>query len=524
MRTAALAILALLAAASARAETVSERPDSIALTIYRDRPGSTADITDPGARPAGLALVVETRTIDVPAEGGRIALRGVAAGIVPQSARIEGLPAEIVERNFDYDLLSPGALLEKSVGRTVRVVRTDRATGKVTDQAAVVRSAPDGVVLEISGRIEALRCGGLPERLVFDAIPPGLSDRPTLSVLARAGAPGRYKVRLSYLATGFDWSADYVASIRPDGRSLDLSGWITLVNRTSASFADAPTQVVAGRWARVDDDGTDAGPIEATALALGCWPTGSWGRSGTDKFAPPPPPPPPPALVMAAPMAMKVEDLMNRLPQALATVSDLGDYKLYSLPEPTTVAARQVKQVGLVDRRDVPFERVYGFTVSRDNSGQPEERAPASVLLRLQNKAASHLGLSLPSGSMSVREPDPRGDLMFAGEDKLDDAPAGLPFEVKLGRAADVGVQTRKVSDETLGGKPRRHRVAMEVAVSNDKPVAIVFELRHAVERRGFRIGSESRRHATKGSDPLWTLALAPGARETVRYTYDEDD
>lgn len=229
--------------------------------------------------------------------------------------------------------------------------------------------------------------------------------------------------------------------------------------------------------------------------------------------------------MMPAPMAARaaVEEVVVTAAR-LATASDLGDYKLYTLPEPTNVAARQVKQVGLVDRRDVPFERVYGFTVSDETSGRPEERAPASVLLRLQNKTASHLGLALPSGSVSVREPDPRGDLVLAGEDKLDDAPVGLPFEVKLGRAPDVGVQTRKVSDESLSGKPRRHRVAMEVAVSNGKPVAVVFELRHTVDHEGFKIRSESLRHTTKGGDPLWTLALAPGARETVRYTYDEDD
>lgn len=520
MRPAALAILVLLAAGSARGEAVSERPDAVALTIYRDRPASTSDITAAYAQPRGLALIVETRTIEAPAEGGRISFRGVAPGIVPQSARIEGLPTEIVERNFDYDLLSPGSLLAKSINRPVRVIRTDRATGKVTEQAAIVRSAPDGVMLEIDGGIEALHCGGLPERLVFDRIPVGLSDRPTLSVLTKAGAPGRYKVRLSYLATGFDWSADYVASIAPDGRTLDLTGWITLVNRTSASFADAPTQVVAGKWSRAANDGTSDGPIAAMTVALRCWPTGGW-TSSPGMAADMLPPPPPPSPMMEGLMVTA----SRAAPAKMAKVSDLGDYKLYTLPEPTTVAARQTKQVGMIDQRDVPFERVYRFTVDVSDLGDADAPRPATVLLRLQNKAIDHLGLALPAGTVSVREPDADGRMVLAGEDKLDDAPVGLPFEVELGRAMDVSVQVRQLSEKSVGGSrnPRARR-ELEATVINGKPVSIAFELRHASGDTPVRVKSETVRHTTKGSDPTWKLSIPAGGTRVVRYTVDEND
>jgi hypothetical protein len=505
----------------AHAQTVSARPDAVALTIYRDRPGVTSQISDPDNEATGLGLVVETRTIKVPAKGGRISFQGVAPGIVPQSAHIEGLPRDLIEQNFDYDLLSPGSLLAKSIGRAVRVARTNPATGRITDQTAIVRSAPDGVVLEIDGKIEALHCGALPERLIFDRIPDGVSDRPTLSVAVRAGAPGRYKVRLSYLATGFDWSADYVASVRPDGRTLDLSGWITLVNRTSIGFPDAPTQVVAGRWSRVDGDGTDQGPIEAMAVALQCWPAPSFSvRRGTSLVQIPLPP----ALMMApAPMAKTEEIIVTS--RRMATVSNLGDYKLYTLPEPTTVAARQTKQVGLLDRRDVPFERIYGFTVNEDHPGDPERSQPATVLLRLQNKAADHLGLALPAGTVSVRESDGRGEQVLAGEDKLDDLPNGLPFEIKLGGAIDVSVVVRDVDRKTVGAKNAPHaHTTLEATVMNGKPVPIVFELRQPTEGGALRLVAESQHHTTKGGDPLWTLRLAAGESQVVRYTLVAND
>ncbi len=65
---------------------------------------------------------------------------------------------------------------------------------------------------------------------------------------------GRYTVKLSYIAADMNWSADYVARVNADGKTLDLTGWITLVNATDTSFANAPTEVVAGHLNLTGDD------------------------------------------------------------------------------------------------------------------------------------------------------------------------------------------------------------------------------------------------------------------------------
>ena len=100
----------------------------------------------------------------------------------------------MVEQNFDYDLLSPEALMEKAVGQTMTLVRTNPATGAETREQAKVLAANNGVVIQIGDRIEVLREDGLPVRVVFAALPPNLRARPTLSVTldaaTRRGAPG----------------------------------------------------------------------------------------------------------------------------------------------------------------------------------------------------------------------------------------------------------------------------------------------------------------------------------------------
>ncbi len=522
------ALLALTLAPVARAQVVSERPEQVGVTVYRDRSVDTRTFyPDPDypenfqLEAAGLLMVTETRTVDIPAGRSTISFRGVADGIVPQTAAIEGLPGEMVERNQDYDLLSAGALIAKSMDRPIRLIRTDKDTGAVTEQVAIVRSGPDGVMLEIDGKLEALRCSGLPERVVFDRLPAGLSDKPTLSVVVNAPAPGRHKVRLTYLAVGLTWSADYVARIRPDGKTLDLTGWVTLANGSGSSFADAKTQVVAGNLAMEDE--TEPTPIEALALATACWPMPYYGRRPPVAL-PADVPAPAPSMLMVGAMAYETDvDAIVVTGSRIVEQSDLGDYKLYTVPEPTSVAARQVKQVMLLQEEAVPFERVYRFDVDLDalddlswEYDEREEYAP-TVELRLMNTRAEGLGKALPSGNMAVMDAS-GGRTVLIGEDRIKDIPVGLPVELKLGGSMGVAVRTGVTTDWSPGDEGKGKVV---VEIRNDKPGPIVVEIRQALQYNDNQvlISGESHPHADRQGDRVWTVRVAANGRAELRYT-----
>jgi hypothetical protein len=507
----ALAFAVLLAPLWARAgEVVSAGPDRVAVTIYRGRPVSTWRLTHhPAGRAAGgLALITETRTIDLPAGPAVIRFEGVSDQIVPQTAGVEGLPAKALERNFDYDLLTPGSLIAKSLGQAVELVDTNPKTGKVTSRRAVLRSGPDGVVLDVGGNVEAFQCDRVPQRLVFERIPEGLSDRPTLSLKTDAAKPGHYTVRLSYLATGFNWSADYVARVRPDGKTLDLEGWITLANATAESFNDAPTQVVAGRLALTGED--RAVNVEPLLRAADCWERNPpWSRP--PRLPLPAPAPPAPLMLHQPPMAMMVKEAIVTGSRArMARQEDLGDYKLYTLPEPTTVAAQQSKQVLFLARAAVPFRRVYRYRV--DPGGHDDRPKAPEIVLKLDNSAAGGLGLPLPAGTVSVREPAADGGLVFTGETRVEDTPKGLPVKLQIGRAATVSV-TQKVVE--ADGR----RVRYEVSAVNPLPVPATVEIVHPAVGRDFRVVASSRPHGSDAGDPAWTLVVPPGGREVLTYT-----
>lgn len=518
----------------AQTESVSARPDGATVVIYRDQPVDTVALMEQSRQPwsrldrQGLALIVETRTVDLPAGEGIIRFRGLATGVVPQSAVLEGLPAHVIERNADFDLLSPASLMEKSVGEVVRVVRTNPATGEQVEKAAVIRAGGQGTVLEIDGRFEALDCSGQTERVVFDRVPEGLGDQPTLSVRTRAERAGRHTVTLAYLTTGLQWSADYVARLDPTDGTLDLTGWVTLANFGGTGFPDAPVQVVAGTLRK--DAGTT--PVEPLVRYQQnqCWPQGTT-TFGSGQFAgyggaPPPPPPPPPPPLAAPMMRMMTNEAMDAVVvtgSRIARQGELGDYKIYTLPEPTTVAARQTKQVRFLERDSVAYERIYRAGLVN----QDEEARPMGLVLKLRNEARAGLGVALPGGSVAVMQPDGAGGVLLAGQDRFEDKGVGLPVRLNFGQSPDVQVQTRLVKNErSRRGAVTTQRSEIETTVTNARSEAVTVELvANAAMQRGFRIRSQSVRSRVDDTGyPVWTLTVPANGAAILKAAWTTTD
>ncbi|WP_213981358.1 hypothetical protein [Sphingomonas sp. dw_22] len=477
MRRIALALTSLLAAWPVAAQTLveSDRIDSTSVTLYRD-PQRGEGAIRAGGWPGGYALVTETRTIRVPAGRSVIRFVGVSEGMLPETAIVTGLPRQVNEKNRDARLLSPAALIDAYLKRRVTIRRTDRATGKVREGEAVIQSGPGGgVVLTTADGVEALGCSGLPERLTYPGVPADLSARPTLSVTTDSAAAATVTVQLSYLAQGFDWSANYVARVADDGETLDLFAWLTVVNGGSQGFADANTNAVAGAPNKEAAAVLPRGPD--LALHLRCWPmdtTSTFPRWGME-----PPSPPAPAAPMAYAEDIVVTGMRSaRMPMAapvpamVAQQEELGDLKLYRIPEPVTVAAQSRKQVAMIDRKKVRFERVYTgrfepFDYDADGDG-PESEAAARIL-RTENLAAKGLGLPLPAGGVAVFE-QARGESLLVGESDLADRAVGEEVEFGTGESDDVRYRV-------VARPPSRRRQPFVVEVTNARATPETFEL-----------------------------------------------
>src|SRR3546814_7263675 len=131
--------------------------------------------------------------------------------------------------------------MEKAVGQTVTIARTNPASGAETRQQAKVLAVNGGVVLQIGDHIEVLRDDGLPVRVIFDKVPSNLRPRPTLSVTVDSDRAGARAASLRYLTPGLGWNADYVALYDDKARKIDVQGWVTLTNNSGTTYNNAET-------------------------------------------------------------------------------------------------------------------------------------------------------------------------------------------------------------------------------------------------------------------------------------------
>jgi hypothetical protein len=501
-----LLLLIGLAAAPARAQpaaAVSPGPDSVSVTVYRD-PNRGAEDRFNLAWLNGYALVTEHRTIDIPAGEADIRFEGVAGGIIPESAIVTGLPDGVIEKNRDAWLLSPASLLDASLGRRVHIRRTSRATGAVTESEAVIRSGAGGaVVLETPAGTEAFRCTGLPETLIYDHVPEGLSAKPTLAVRTRSARAARATVTLSYLATGFDWQADYVAELSSDGTRMDLFAWLTLANGDETSFVRADTQAVAGKLNR---EPVDVSRPQAPPLQLQCWPQGNTTSDLAEyKFGRVPlPPPMEMSDIVVSGSRVTNQAMMASTPVAVVTAEqeELGDLKLYRIPEPVTVASNSQKQVALLRHEAVPVAVVYRYVAA----GPETQGATPTIVTR--NRQQERLGVPLPAGGIAFFERH-EGRRVLVGRGHVRDLAVGEDVELESANSIDVNAEVVLVSE---AGGIQNYRLT----VSNAKPYPVKFEA--ALHKFDGTLSAPGVRLGERDGYPLWRVTVPANGTAELRY------
>ena len=476
---AALALAASHAAFAEVTETVSEGKDreAVAVTIYNDN----------------LALVREARKLPLNAGANRIALRDVSARIMPETASLvarSGAALQLLEQNFDYDLLSAQSLLGKYVGKRVTTIRTNPANGEETREEATVLANNDGVVLQYADRIET----GLPAnvRLAYGDVPANLRDRPTLTVDLQSGQAGEQTVDLAYLTGGFSWQADYVASLASDEKTVNLAGWVTLDNQSGTSYDNATLQLVAGDVGRVQPDFDSMIKLLAAAPAA--------------------------ALEKSAPMAEE----------------SLFEYHLYTLNRPTTLKNNQKKQVSLLSAANVPVNKEYRlqgenytyYNSLRGESPELGDKRKVDVFVEFKNEEKGQLGIPLPKGIVRVYKNDSDNRAQFIGEDRIDHTAKNDTVRLKLGSAFDVTGVWKSVSVKNLdSGKlgklidGEQFEATYSIELSNAKKEDVTVKVVEPLPG-DWNITAETFKHEKVGADlAQWQVPVPADGKVELKYT-----
>ncbi len=422
-----------------------------------------------------IALVEHHRQISVPAGHQRIEFAGVSAQIVPETVSFFAPGMDLMEQNFDYDLLTPDKLMEKAVGGKVRIIRLNPATGVETNETAEVLSAVNGTVLRIGTRIEVLREDNLPTRVVFDKVPDNLRAEPTLSVLVDASRAANAMARLTYLSRGLDWNADYVAVFDETKGETSMQGWITLRNTSGTTFANARATLVSGDVNLVNGE-------------EGYWQFQQQRRMANQRGA--------------------GTESTGR--------EQLGDYYLYPMRQITTIANNQTKQVSFLDAAAVKAAK--GYEITFRGFASSDEPQSAQVRMRFSNSKASGLGEQLPSGVVRVYVRDARGQPQFAGEDHIGHTSAGSELALRIGDAFDVNVQSTLVATRRISRRKAEYDMSYLIRNARSAPVRLTLR-QDGLWRENELIEQSHPGRRTDADSFAWDVDIPANGEATLDFT-----
>lgn len=374
-----------------------------------------------------LGLVKDTRNIGLPKGVGELRFMDVASSIMPVTvyAKSANDPKNftVLEQNYEYDLINAAKLLDKYVGKKIKLIDWNKFQDRKEVVDAILLSNNEGPIYKINEEIFI----GHPGTQVLPKLPENLIAKPTLTWIYENGSGDSHSLEVSYLAQDLNWKADYVVVLNKDDTSADLSGWVSLDNNSGATYKDARLKLVAGDVHRVTD-------LAERRMMPG-------GR--------------------AAPMAKaaKFEE------------KAFFEYHIYDLQRKTTLKDRQTKQISLLEAHGAGVQKelvVYG--IKSYFSGQFREKnpkQPVNVYIKCKNSKENQLGMPLPAGIMRLYKQDDHGSQQFIGEDRIQHTPKDEEIKLKIGEAFDVVAE--RVQTDYKQISTHLHESEWEMKIRNRK-------------------------------------------------------
>jgi hypothetical protein len=457
-------ILPLSASAQQPLTSTDDQQTSIEVTVYN----------------SNLGLVKDTRSIDLPTGKGELRFMDVASSIIPETVHVKSLSdAEkfmVLEQNYEYDLISPSKLLDKYVGKRIKIYDQNEFQDRTDIKEAVLLSNNNNQpIYEIDGEIFL----GHPGLNVLPSIPDNLIAKPTLTWMFQNETESAQKIEVSYLTNNISWKADYVLVLDQKDVNADLAGWVTVNNSSGASYQGATLKLVAGEVNRA---------------------TGRNMLEGRDFMA----------------KGMRMEAAAPQFAEKA-----FFEYHIYDLQRPTTVKNNQTKQISLLEAAGISVEkefRVYGIQGTHTYHYRVENnKLPVHVNIAFENKEDNKLGMPLPAGIIRLYKADSDDQLQFIGEDNIEHTPRNEKVTVKVGEAFDVVAERKQLDFQQITS--RMYESEWEVSLRNRKEETINVQVIEPLPFGTWQVMSNSHSYEKKDAFTLqFNVPVAADSEVKVRY------
>jgi hypothetical protein len=375
-----------------------------------------------------LGVVKDLRSIDISSGRSKINITDVAQQIDPTSVHIK-LDGEVLEQNYQYDLVSLDKILRKFINQNIRLV----SEANEIVEGKLLSAIGGQIVLERSEGGLVMLPNVNKYRFSVDYLPEGLITQPTLVWTVDSNSSGKQDVEISYQTKGMNWHAEYVAVLNEDDTALDLNSWVSVDNNSGATYRNAKLKLVAG----------DINLIQDYQI-----------RGGLDNLY---------AMDKSSVSEQQFEE------------KEFFEYHIYNLQRATTIANNETKQISLFEVSNVSASKkfYYGSRSNRwywNQSGQKK----IAVIVEFENSEEYGLGVPVPKGKVRVYKSDGES-LEFVGEDLVDHTPRNEKVKLKIGDAFDVLAEEVQTENTQISSKVWEQE--FEITFKNRKKEDIEIEV-----------------------------------------------
>lgn len=418
-RACLLALSAFLAASEIHAadavKSTTDRQTAVAVTVYNN----------------GLGLVKDTRSVEIPAGASELRFMDVASQIMPVTVSARSLtePGQfrILEQNYEYDLMNHEKVLDKYVGKNIKILSWNEYQDRKDIVEATVLSS-EGQIFRIQNEIYL----GHPGVKIVPEIPDNLIAQPTLTWQIENGGAPEHTLEVAYLTGGLSWNADYVLTLSSEDKLADQSGWVTITNASGASYNEAKLKVVAGQVNRA------AEPVY-------------------------------PMMAKAARYAMADAEQFQQ--------EAFFEYHIYDLQRPTTIKQNQTKQISLLEASGAGVRKEYVVRGDRSyyfqSYGPADRKQPVQVFVSFENSKANRLGMPLPQGTVRMYKKDRDGSAQFIGEDAIKHTPTDETVRLKAGEAFDIVCERKQTDFRQISTRETESEWEITLRNRKDEPVTV---------------------------------------------------
>ncbi len=357
------------------AGTVSVKPVDPSLVVYN----------------GNLGLVHENRTMKLDVGKQALVYHDVASSVVTDSVNVT-FPKGVTlySQQYRFDQITAQKLAHAHLGKSVKFyIKT--GSDLMYKSGTLLSASSQAVVKTAQNEIYTVPVSAL----IFADIPKELITKPSLVWNIDAPKKSSTTLTMDYLVNNIAWKSNYVLNL---GKSYaDLSGWITIDNRSGKAFDETKLTVLAGNINRVEK------PISK-----------QWKAKSYNNMA-----------------DTEVEEMSHE------------GYHLYQIPFKVNLANNESTQIKFLDIEKIPVTRKYKVLLNSPFYFNGERKHPVTQYLEIKS-----LEKALPMGTIRSYSKE-KGSTLLLGESAISHTPKHEKINVTLGKNFDLLTTTKMLADSS---------------------------------------------------------------------------